>query len=180
LRIRNTSIVAILAVIVLVSTGFVVWAETPLGPMPEVDSVLNSDSNVDVSTGKWLTFSPHGSNSTTGFIIYPGGRVDFRSYAPEAREIAAKGFFVVIIKMPLNLAVFGINKAESVIKSYPDIKIWTVGGHSLGGTTAAQFARDNPSTVKGLVLWASYPSSEANMSKMNTQVVRFTVQMTGS
>jgi len=42
----------------------------------------------------------------SGFIMYPGGRVDARSYAPAAHSIAAHGFLVVIVPMPLNLAIF--------------------------------------------------------------------------
>ena len=74
--------------------GFVVWAETPLGPMPEVNMALQSDSSVDVRTGKWLVFRPVHSNMSTALIIYPGGRVDPRSYAPTAHAIAARGYLL--------------------------------------------------------------------------------------
>jgi hypothetical protein len=138
--------------------------------MPEAYDALKSDSSVSVSNGSWLVFSPVSSNTSTGFIIYPGGRVDFRSYAPLAHAIAAEGFFVVIPQMPLNLAVFGANTANDVIKSYPQISSWAIGGHSLGGTMAAQFAYDNPSKIRGLVLWAAYPPSGVDLSKSNLSV----------
>jgi hypothetical protein len=35
---------------------------------------------------------------------------------------------------------------------------------------AAQFAHENPSKIKGLVLWASYPSSGTDLSKDNLLV----------
>ena len=140
-----------------------------MDPMPETNQELESDSKVDVSTGQWLTFTPHGLKATTGFTIYPGGRVNYKSYAPPAHAIAAKGYLVVIMPMPLNLAVLGVNKANDPIKSYADIKAWAIGGHSLGGTMAAQFAHDNPAIIKGLVLWAAYPTSGSDFSKLTTK-----------
>jgi hypothetical protein len=170
LRRRNVIVFAIAATILIVVIGFIVWAETPLGPMPESHQALISDSTVDVSASRWLAFAPHGLKADTGFIIYPGGRVNYKSYAPVAHAIADKGYLVIIMPMPLNLAVLGINKANATVKSYADIKAWAIGGHSLGGTMAAQFAHNNPAIIKGLVLWAAYPTSGDDFSKFDTEV----------
>ncbi|MEJ5239809.1 MAG: alpha/beta fold hydrolase [Anaerolineales bacterium] len=137
--------------------GFVLWAETPLGPMPEALEALQSGDDVAVTVNGWLVFEPQGKSPKTGFIFYPGGRVDARSYAPPAREIAAGGYLVVIVPMPLNLAVFGAERAAEVIAAYPQIRHWVIGGHSLGGAMAARFAALYPQQVDGVVLWASYP-----------------------
>jgi Alpha/beta hydrolase family len=170
MRRRYKVVLGILLSLLVVFVGFVVWAETPPAPMAEAFEALKSDSSVTVSIGNWLVFSPVSSNASTGFIIYPGGRVDFRSYAPAAHAVAAEGFFVVIPLMPLNLAVFGVNTANDVIKSYPQISSWAIGGHSLGGTMAAQFAYENPAKIKGLVLWAAYPPSGVDLSKSDLSV----------
>ncbi|HJX23219.1 MAG TPA: alpha/beta hydrolase, partial [Candidatus Bathyarchaeia archaeon] len=124
-----------------------------------------------VSTGRWLVFEPVSSNRSTGFIIYPGGRVDYRSYAPTAHAIAEEGYLVVIVPMPLNLAVFGVNSARDVIDSFPNISSWAIGGHSLGGSMATQFAHENPIEINGRVLWAAYPASGTDLSKQNIHVV---------
>ncbi len=158
-------IIGFLLSFTIILVGFTVWAETPSAPMLEAYEALESDSEVIVSITDWLVFQPTISNKSVGFVIYPGGRVDFRSYAPIAHRIAAKGFIVVIVKMPLNLAIFGANIASDVIKSYSQISSWVIGGHSLGGTMAAQFAHENPSEVKGLVLWAAYPATGTDLSK---------------
>jgi hypothetical protein len=171
MRRRYKIIIGVLLVVTIVLVGFVVWAETPLGPMPEAYEALHSDSAVTVSTGKWLVFNPVSSSNNSGFIIYPGGRVDPRSYAPLAHSIAAEGYFTIIAPMPLNLAVFGVNIASDIINSYPQISSWAIGGHSLGGTMAAQFAYENPSKIKGLVLWAAYPASGNDLSKHNILVI---------
>ena len=170
MRRRNKIILGSLLVVIVVLVGFVVWVETPLEPMSEASGALQNDSAVTVSVGNWLIFSPLSSNANKGFIIYPGGRVDYRSYAPAAHAIAAEGYLCVIVSMPLNLAVFGVNIASEVIKSYPQISSWAIGGHSLGGTMAAQFAYDNPSKIQGLVLWAAYPASGTNLTNQTLLV----------
>jgi len=171
MRRRSKIVLAISVAVIVILGGFLVWAETPLGPMSEVYRTLESDSFVKVSTDKWLVFQPANYSVNTGFIIYPGGRVDYRSYAPVAHEMAARGYLIIIVPMPLNLAVFGINIATDVIESYPKIESWAIGGHSLGGSMAAQFAYENPSKIEGLVLWAAYPASGSNLSKLNISVV---------
>ncbi len=170
MRRRNKILLGSLLIVTVVLVGFVVWAETPLGPMAEAYEALQNDSAVAVSVGNWLIFSPRSSNASKGFIIYPGGRVDYRSYAPAAHAIAAEGYLCVIVSMPLNLAVFGVNIASDVITSYPQISAWAIGGHSLGGTMAAQFAYDHPSKIQGLVLWAAYPASGTNLTKQSLLV----------
>jgi dienelactone hydrolase len=169
-RRRKILIIAVLAVIIIM-TGFVVWAETPPSPMQEAFSALKSDADVTVISNQWLVFEPKVVNSTVGFIFYPGGRIDYRSYSPYAHAIAAQGFLTVIAPMPLNLAVFDSNAASGVIAAYSTITTWVVGGHSLGGTMAAQYVHDNPSKVKGLVLWAAYPESGTDLSKLDINVL---------
>lgn len=170
MRRRYKIIIGVLLVVTIVLVGFVVWAGTPPTPMPEAYDALHSDSAVRVSTDKWLVFEPVNSSKNIGFIIYPGGRVEPRSYAPLAHAIAAEGYLTIIAPMPLNLAVFGVNTAGDIIDSYPRISSWAIGGHSLGGTMAAQFAYENPSKIKGLVLWAAYPASGNDLSKYNLLV----------
>jgi pimeloyl-ACP methyl ester carboxylesterase len=170
MRRRNKIILGSLLIVTVVLVGFLVWAETPLGPMSEAYEALQSDSAVTVSVGNWLIFRPLSSNVSSGFIIYPGGIVDYRSYAPAAHAIAAEGYLCVIASMPLNLAFFGVNIANEVIKSHPQISSWAIGGHSLGGTMAAQFAYDKPSTIQGLVLWAAYPASGTNLTRQTLRV----------
>lgn len=149
---------------VLAVAGFVVWAGTGAGPMPEAMAALQSDEAVQVETGPWLIFRPAGDEPSTGLILYPGGRVDPRAYAPAARAIAGEGFLVVITPMPLNLAFFAPDRAADVMAAFPEVERRAVGGHSLGGAMAARFAYQYPGSVEVLVLWASYPASSNDLS----------------
>jgi hypothetical protein len=159
------------ALLVAAVIAFVIWGSTPLGPMPEALAALQSDGQVQVQASPWLTFRPAQGEPTTGLIIYPGGRVDYRSYAPTARAVAARGYLVVIARMPLSLAVLAPGRAGSVIAHYPQIQHWAVGGHSLGGAMAANFVYGNPSAAQGLVFWAAYPAGSNDLSSRSLSVV---------
>ncbi len=161
----------LLVVGALALAAFVLWANTPLPPSGEALASLASDAGVVVMEGPWITFHPGEGDSSTGLVLYPGGRVDPRAYAPLARALAERGVLVVIVPMPLNLAVLAPGRAEAVISAYPDIETWAIGGHSLGGAMAANFVSRRQGTVDGLVLWAAYPASGDDLSARDDLVV---------
>jgi hypothetical protein len=138
--------------------------------MPQAIAALRSDSSVIVSVDEWLVFQPAQREAITGLVFYPGGRVDPRAYAPAASAIAAEGYLVVVVPMPLNLAVLGPGRAVDVMANFGGVQHWAVGGHSLGGSMAAKFAFDNPDLVEGLVLWASYPAGSNDLSSYELAV----------
>ncbi len=158
--------------------GFALWGATPAKPMTEVFSLVASLPQ-DGENQPWLTFVPDGGPATTGFIFYPGARVDYRAYAPLAQSIADHGYFVVIVRMPLNFAIFDMDVAADVIAAYPEIERWAVGGHSLGGAMAANFVYSNPGVVDGLVLWAAYPASSNDLSSSEVRVVSISGTLDG-
>ena len=173
-------LIVFVVVIGLLSMGFVVWGSTPAQPMPEALSSLTSTESVTVQTGKLLEFLPGGGKSvTTGYIFYPGGRVDYRSYAPMANALANEGFLVVIPRMPLNLAVFGINEAADVIAAHPEINHWVMGGHSLGGSMAASFIYEHPNQIDGLIFLASYPADSNDLSNYSGSVLSISGTLDG-
>lgn len=162
----------LLIIISLAAIGFTVWAVTPPLPEPTALNSLSANENVDYQrSGSWLVFTPRGSGSNIGLILYPGGRVDPRSYAPHARAIAEAGFTVVVVPMPLNFAFLGIDRANEVIDTFQTIDTWAIGGHSLGGAMAVEFADANPSQVEGLILWASYPAETTDLSGLDLSVL---------
>jgi len=74
--------------------------------------------------------------------------------------------------MPLNLAVFDSERAGQVIAAHPEIELWAIGGHSLGGAMAARYAFNHPEVIHGLALWAAYPEEGADLSlRTDLQVV---------
>lgn len=161
-----------LASIMLLAFGAVLfWLMTAAQPMSEALAALQSGPAVTVEQEPWLVFRPADGEPQTGLIFYPGGRVDYRAYAPYARAVAEQGYLVVIPRMPFNLAVFDPAEAGSVMDAYPEIQRWVVGGHSLGGAMAANFAKANPDRVQGLLLVASYPAESDSLAASNLPVL---------
>jgi len=161
----KTSLIIIGVVLLLGVIGFITWGLTPLGPTNEALAAMESNANVTVKdNGNFVVFTPTSNKPITGFIFYPGGHVDYRSYAPIAQEIARHGYMVSIVRMPLSLAVFGNDKADEVISAYPDMRYWVIGGHSLGGSMAASYAKKHTYKVQGLAFWASYPVTSDDLS----------------
>ena len=152
-------------ILLILFVGFTIWAYTPLGPMPEALSALQSNTFVQVTEGPWIVFEPTGNMVDTGLIIYPGGRVDPRSYAPIAQQLSAEGYLVAIVPMPFNLAVFGSGRASDIINGFPEVNKWVIAGHSLGGTMAARYSLQHPEKVQRLALWASYPAASDDLSQ---------------
>jgi hypothetical protein len=159
--------------------GFVAWGLIIPAPMPEALAALLSDAQVNITTEPWLVFQSSQNKPTTGLILYPGGRVDPRAYAPQAHIIASQGYLVIIVPMPLNLAVLGAKRASSVIHTYPNIQNWFIGGHSLGGSMAALYADKHRDQIKGLVLWASYPASSNNLADSTIKVASIYATLDG-
>jgi len=162
-------------ILILVSAvGFVAWGSTPLGPGEAALAALSSDSTVQVTTADdYILFQPLGANANpgTGLLFYPGGHVDYRSYAPILRPLAEQGYLVVLAKMPLSLAVFAINRADAILPAFPAITTWAIGGHSLGGAIAARYVYSHPGAVQGLILFASFPASTDDLTQSGLQVL---------
>ncbi|MCF0147127.1 MAG: alpha/beta hydrolase [Clostridium sp.] len=163
------SIIIILSILVIGTLSFMLWANNNYEPTPEAISVLESEDTVDINEDEFITFIPKNKEINKGFIFYPGGKVNEEAYSLLAKGIADEGYLVVIVPMPLDLAIFSPNKAEGVMEKYSDIDIWAIGGHSLGGVMASKFAGENDN-IKGLALYASYPSGDELIDK-NIEVV---------
>jgi pimeloyl-ACP methyl ester carboxylesterase len=161
----------IVLVLVVALGALSYWYGQPANPvMPEALTAMNSDQTVTVIEGPWITFAPTGKEPTKGLIFYPGGRVDPRAYAPYARDLAAQGYRVVIVPMPMNLAIYDLlpgslgERATEVIAAYPSTTAWAIAGHSLGGVAAGNYAEKYPNAIDAVAFWAAYPIADLSQS----------------
>ncbi len=115
-------VAVLIALLALVTGGFVVWALSTNPVMTEAEAALATDAQVIVEQGRWIVFHPVQGRPAAGLIFYPGGRVNPRAYAPLARAVAAEGYLAVIVPMPLNLAVLGVERAGEVMDTYPAVR----------------------------------------------------------
>ena len=105
--------------------------------------------------------------SKTGFIFYPGGKVEYTAYEPLMLTLADEGILCVLVEMPLNLAVLGVNSADGVFDLYPEIDSWYIGGHSLGGSMAASYLASNSDKLSGLILLGSYSTEKIELPTLS-------------
>ena len=121
-------------------------------------AALESDETVQVTqTGYGWLFD--GPSEKEAFIFYPGAKVEETAYAPLLHRIAEQGMDACLVSMPFRLAVFGVNKAGQVIRQH-DYDSWYIGGHSLGGAMAANYAAGNPEKLAGVVLLGAYSTKD--------------------
>ena len=121
-------------------------------------TALKSGQHMDVvDDKKQIVFTPK-TPGDRGIIFYPGGRCDPRAYTLWIKELANKGWTVIVPRMPLWMPVFDANRASSIIAANQQIRRWAIGGHSMGGVMACAFAARHLELVKGLFFLGSYPA----------------------
>lgn len=129
----------------------------------------NFNRQLSEQTG-WLVFGEQ--TSETGIVFYPGGKVEPQAYGRLSNALSQRtDSLVVIVPMPLDLAVFGKNRAKAIPEQFSDIQHWLIGGHSLGGTMAASVAFEQADVWQGLFLLASYPQDKHDFSGSNLEVI---------
>lgn len=165
----------VLSLIGIILAGFLVWgvqwATFARQPLPEAIAAGRSDNLVTVTDTPWLTFTPVKDSSDTGFIFYPGGRIDPRGYSTLMRAISEKGYLVVVPTMPINMAIINANVADEIIAAHPEIAFWVIGGHSVGGTAAALYTSTHPAQIAGLAIWSSYPADNSDIFSLKLPVI---------
>jgi hypothetical protein len=155
-----------IVIVIGLAAGYLVYdhADREHRATPLALEALISDDLVEVSEGEWIVFSPAAASPTKGLIFYPGGECDERGYSTVLKDIAAEGYLVVLVPMPMQMAFMGIEKATDVIAAFPEIETWAIAGHSLGGSMAARYAFHHPENIQGLILWDSYPADDMSNS----------------
>lgn len=123
-----------------------------------ISDYLKSSDSVKVVNENGTYFFD-GDGYEDAIVFYQGGKVENKAYAPLLYNLALNGVDCILVKMPFNLAIFDVNKADSIINNY-SYKNWYLAGHSLGGTAASMYVSKNEEKVKGLILLASYSTNK--------------------
>ena len=117
--------------------------------------LLNGSENVStVKTSNALFLD--GKGNDTAVIFYPGAKIEYTSYLPLLMDLANNGVDCYLVEMPLNLALFAQDSADSIIDT-TNFSHYIIAGHSLGGVCAANYLNQS-GKCDGLVLIASYPT----------------------
>ena len=136
--------------------AFFIWTADYYHADPAAVAAMEPDARVEIRETKegWLFDGPA---EDTAIIFYPGAKVEPVSYAPLLHKLAETGADVFLVKMPLNLAFLGTDRAGDII-GRTSYRRYYIGGHSLGGAMAANYASAHD--VDGVILLAAYPVKE--------------------
>ena len=163
----------VLPVLILLVLAFACVAVWYLQPYPvgsaALEAMRGGEGVTVTDTMEWIVFEG-GQTFEPSLILYPGGRVQAESYAPLARLLADEGYRVFLAKMPFNLAVLDVERANRLFKNFPD-DVFVIGGHSLGGAMAAQFAAEYPERIVGVYLLGAYPDHRGDLSETELPVL---------
>lgn len=164
------TLAVILSVIVLTAVGCGIYLQDYYRADPSAIEVISREYDtvtVTDTVGRQIVFAPE--NPVAGLIFYPGGKVQYESYAPLCLALAEENILCVLVHMPGNLAVLDINAADGIPEKYPEISDWYIAGHSLGGSMAASYAAKHTEEYKGIILLAAY--STADLTESNLKVL---------
>jgi dienelactone hydrolase len=151
-------------ILIIVTINIIKYLSFYLPADEAATAAMASTEEITVEeAGNTIIFTPTNREPSIGYIYYPGGQVEPESFAYAASEIAKSGVKVIIQRMPFNLAIFGKNRAFSIIDSYDNIDKWYIGGFSLGGVVACMAAADHPDIFDGIVLYASYTTKSNSL-----------------
>lgn len=141
------------ALLLLPAAAFLIYTGIHYRAGAAAMKALESDAvRVEQTDYGWLFDGPA---DTAALIFYPGAKVEASAYAPLLHSLAANGLDVCLVKMPFYMAVFDMNAADGVMAQY-DYERWYIGGHSLGGAVAANYAAAHD--LDGVILLAAYPT----------------------
>ncbi|PZD97183.1 alpha/beta hydrolase [Paenibacillus sambharensis] len=162
-------------IILGLTAGYIYLKSVTYQPSFIAQAGLQSDSKVTVTEvkGGYKFEYADGPVKEPNIIFYPGGLVEPVSYSPLARELAEAGHRVFIADMPLNLAIFGENKADSFVSQYPE-EAFVIGGHSLGGVFASRYAAAHADKLQGVFFLASYADEQAAIRDTELSVLQIT------
>jgi len=143
--------------------GFIIYASDYYKASSEVYD-YHIENNINKESYNDYTVY-YGDSYEAAVIFYPGGKVSCSAYIPLMVELAKRDIMGILVSMPFNLAVFGINRADGIKKRFRDINKWYMSGHSLGGAMAASYISNHKNDYDGLILLAAY--SEDAVSDLN-------------
>ena len=129
-----------------------------------VQECFQKDSTVtihEISEGLFLDSAA----SDKALIFYPGAKVEYTAYLPLLYQLAENDIDVFMIDMPLNCAIFGINKVNDILEQY-QYEHYYLAGHSLGGAMIANYCSTSTYQFDGLILLAAYPTNDLSDKDM--------------
>ena len=155
---RRVVLIVLTAVVLVLVIAAGIYFGTYYHAGDEAIASMKSDDAVTVSSIDGGTLFD-GPSDDTAIVFYPGAKVDSAAYAPILHEIAARDADVFLLDMPLHMAVFDIDAADSIRNTY-SYDHWYMAGHSMGAAMASVYVSDHLDEYDGIILLAGYPAAD--------------------
>jgi hypothetical protein len=96
---------------------FVIWSVIPLNPIQkELDLVLNDPSIVVEDKTNYIVLRSKDSTAKSGFIFYPGAKIDSRAYLYKLAPLVSQGNLNIYISKPfLHYAFTDISAGDKMM-----------------------------------------------------------------
>jgi hypothetical protein len=169
---RGRRVWRIVLVVVLIAAAYGIGVAQSILVRPPLvlgqDAVTDAQSaavtvTLDDVGGQVIHVAPTGVRRLV-FVFYPGGLVRPQAYEWLGRALAAQGVETWIPVMPFDLAVTGIDRADAIVAHVGTGVPVVLGGHSLGGAMASDYASRHAAQLKGMVLLGAYPASNVTVT----------------
>lgn len=147
-------LVSLLAILLVLIVSFYMYVSDYY--RADSAAVMAIQTGKDIQVLDNLTILSPEEATDIAFIFYPGAKVEATAYLPILEKLRQNGITCVLVEMPFNMAIFNPNAADDVFELLPNIKNWYIGGHSMGGAMASNYASKNSDKVKGLILLGAY------------------------
>lgn len=149
------ALITLVLILLVLTGGFFYYVSDYYGADDVAIAVMNSEDTIRFQEDH-IILSPT-IPSDRALIFYPGAKVEYSAYLPILEKIKERtGITCILVKMPFNMAIFDVDRADEIMDQFPDINNWYVGGHSMGGAMASSYASKNQDKVEGLILLGSY------------------------
>ncbi|MEV8254196.1 alpha/beta hydrolase [Rhodoglobus sp. NPDC076762] len=169
-RVIRNGVIALVALLIVAIAAMLVWANVGVMQAEQgaLDSVRSNPAVSVTENSNSFILTPTGDATGDGLVFIPGAKVSADAYLYKlSGAVAQSGLTIIVTKPILNLAFFDQRSLETFTSAAPDVANWYVGGHSLGGVRACQYA-EQPD-VSGLVLLGSYCAND--LAAVDTRVV---------
>ena len=151
---------------------FLIWCAISFqGSNIPSDTWATDDSVRVEKNDRVIAFLPRVSRNTV-ILFLPGAWVDPWAYAPLMRELALERYPAYILKMPWRLSSLGHDSISRFFDPPKDSTRYVLAGHSLGGKAAAQFVKENPGKVSGLILLGTSHPRDFDLSRADIPVLK--------
>ena len=140
---------------------FIVWSLLAYRATGAAHEAMKGGGTVSVTghDGYWR-FTPR-VPSDVGVLFFPGALVDPVAYAPTLKDVAGRGYPVVLVRVPRRGAFGGAQSPELPVRYMRALREtleaggprrWVVAGHSLGGVISSRLVQSLKAGIAGLVL----------------------------